>query len=119
MGESKDMTDFEKALEAEKPEDLHFRTECEGFRCGAHKSWLEGARWARDYTLKEQAAHAPSDLQYLLKELKQTKNALQLTGEGRPSEWAYTQLLNDFKMAQKELAELKAENQRLISMIKG
>ena len=29
-------------------------------------------------------------------ELDKTKEALRLTGEGRPSEWAYTQLLNDF-----------------------
>lgn len=28
--------------EAQKPGDIHWRKECEGFRCGAHKSWLEG-----------------------------------------------------------------------------
>lgn len=35
-------------------------------------------------------------------ELEKTKHALRLTGEGRPSEWAYTQLLNDFKKLETE-----------------
>lgn len=40
------MTDWKQLLEnwreSNKPKDLHFRKECEGFRCGAHKSWSEG-----------------------------------------------------------------------------
>lgn len=42
-------------------------------------------------------------------ELEKTKHALKLTGEGRPSEWAYTQLLNDFKDLQAQLAESTAQ----------
>lgn len=38
-------------------------------------------------------------------ELEKTKHALKLTGEGRPSEWAYTQLLNDFKALEKQLRQ--------------
>lgn len=42
-------------------------------------------------------------------ELEKTKEALRLTGEGRPSEWAYTQLLNDFNKARAEIECLEHE----------
>ena len=36
------MTKLEKRRDEMRPRDLHFRPECEGFRCGAHNSWTDG-----------------------------------------------------------------------------
>lgn len=37
------MTDaYKKARASLKPRDLHFRPECDDYKCGAHKSWEEG-----------------------------------------------------------------------------
>lgn len=44
---------WEKKRDEARDASLHFRPECEGFRCGAHRSWNEGADWARAYTIKE------------------------------------------------------------------
>lgn len=36
------MNRLDKLKKELKDPSLHFRHECEGFRCGAHKSWEEG-----------------------------------------------------------------------------
>ena len=36
------MTKLEKMRDELRPRDLHWRPECEDFKCGAHKSWNEG-----------------------------------------------------------------------------
>lgn len=52
---------------------------------------------------KEAAEILSARVRELETELEKTKHALRLTGEGRPSEWAYTQLLNDFNKLQAQL----------------
>ena len=42
------MNRLEKLKKELKDPSLHFRPECEGFRCGAHKSWDEGFDAASD-----------------------------------------------------------------------
>lgn len=36
-----------------RPRDLHFRSECEEFKCGAHKSWEEGFDAANDLLMQD------------------------------------------------------------------
>ncbi len=53
------------------------------------ETFIVAARWMFDQCKMQIAA--------LKDELEKTKKAIRDIGEGRPSEWAYTQLLNDYK----------------------
>jgi len=36
------MSEFDAIRDELRPKDLHFRKECDDYKCGAHKSWNEG-----------------------------------------------------------------------------
>ncbi len=59
------------------------------------------------------------DYDELKAELDKTKEALRLTGEGRPSEWAYTQLLNDFKAEKLKRKKLSDEYKESVAYMQG
>ena len=54
-------SEMKKRMVEIAPRDLHFRSECEGFHCGALKSWEEGFA-ARDELVEEEIAELKTKL---------------------------------------------------------